>query len=373
MNISAKEKITVKQSIDLIGSYLSTLGFTFEQTGNVLKVVPIKDLSAIRNIFTNSAQLYGFEGSRLVTYIRVLQFTSGDNIQKTISPYLSKFGTTLSDPSSGKLLITDSVDNVRNINNLIDQLDVISIDQSKESAMEIVTVKNLDSDQVIKFLQATVLDAEIEDTRYPATRRIVPSLGRPEMPKTRIQVMTLDQKNQILLMGEKNRVALAKKMVLDLDGRFQRTEDHFDYEIVRFRSLSEDSVMDLLTRLLPPSAFASPLKSTQPARSDKAATIRLKNQIDIAPLPTKGLLLVVGEEEDRKKIKNLIEGFDALVDRNQIQAGGAGVRIFPVQYLTAKKAVAYLAQLKGTPNQSSGSSLIDPSVQLFEHEEANSV
>ncbi|MBN8216621.1 MAG: hypothetical protein J0L75_08250 [Spirochaetes bacterium] len=393
VSLSAKDKITVKESVSLIESILLSLGYTLEKTGTILKVVPLKDTSALRDIYTN-ANLIPAGDNRLVTYIRPIASASGDSLMRTLRPFQSKFGNVIFEPTSKKLILTDIADNVRNISKLIDQLDLtspVAVAEKVETISEVVTLKNMDLDQSVKLLQASFLEAEVEDARYPAARRISPALVKAPTEKPKIQIIALERKDQLLLVGEKKLVFQVKKTLEELDSRLARPELSLGYEIIRLRYLQYEGLLDFLGRLLPPGSILGQARPSQVVRKDVATAARLKGQVEFITLQSKGLFALVGDEDDRRKVRTMIDDLETVIEKNQAAPvtplTAPEVRIITLQYAKSKDIMALLSQMRssrpsfGAPTTSStasslgqgASDLIDPAVQLIDHSIANSI
>ncbi|MBL8992887.1 MAG: hypothetical protein JNM63_06070 [Spirochaetia bacterium] len=361
VSISTKEKVTVKKSIELIQSLLQNLGYTLEGTGTILKVVPLKDISLLKDLYTNISQFPPTE-NRILTLIRQVQGANGDSLLKNIKPFLSKYGNIIYDPNSQKLLLSDFKENLLSINKLIDQLDVSAAEE--EGYSEIVTLKNIETDQLVKILQASLVGTEVEDSRYPATRRISPLISPASQKKSRIQIVPLDKGNQILLVGSKQKVQEVIKMIRDLEGKVSPLDRKVDYEIVRLGIFDLNEVQTLFSRII------------GGARTGAAPGVRLTGKVELIPLPQKGLVMILGEEDDRRLAKSILRDLEEAVVKNQTPSLGTSLRMVPIQYRKSSEIISILNQLKnqsGKPVTAADFDVIDSTVNLIDDQQANSI
>ncbi|MFC1504339.1 hypothetical protein ACFL6D_02875 [Spirochaetota bacterium] len=373
ISVSAKDKITVRESLDLIETLLQAIGYTFEKQRNIITIVKLKDISMIKDIYSDLKELEKLENkNRIVTFIRQVKYAKGEVLIRNIDRFKSKFGNMIYDNNSQKLIITDFIESIIHINKLIDQLDVS--DQAIERVIEIIELENLSVDQVIEIIRSSITDVEVEDTRYPATRRIVPRYRPDQKAPPKIQVISLDRNDRFILAGQKEKVAEIKKLISELDKKF-KTDTKINYEIIKLEVFSSDEMLDILNKLLFGMDPSHARSTRTTVKSSAIPYVKLKGKVDFLTISNKGYLVLIGEDQDRKIVKNIINNIEQNLTKDQVFALAKVIRIVPIQYFKSKDIIAILNQLKiQSKNKSSTiENIIDDQVLLIDNQQDNSI
>lgn len=359
VSISSKQSITVRESIDLIESLLQGMGYSFETEGNILRVVPIKDSSQIKGIYTDIEEIESLSENKMLTYLRPLQSEQGEGLLRNLKPFQSKFGNMLYDASANKLIITDFRDQILQIEKLIEQLDIGDV--SDEAFTEIIELENLNIDEVREFVKASFGDILIEtDSRYPASRRISPRSQNQTKEDSKIQILNFGNPKQVLLIGDRASVTAVKDMIIDLDEKFIKNAPNLEYEIVNVTELDQNNLIQLLNQLT----------TLDPRRSEKTSLIQLKGKIEYFSMPRDGLLVIIGESQDRQAIIEIINSLKNELRQQQERDVRQSIRIIPIQHQKSENIVGLLGQLQQSHNDRNRD---QEDLQILNFNSANSV
>ncbi len=384
VSISSSAEMTVGESLELIKKLLYSIGYTYTKDDNVIKVIKLKDLSEIKDIYTNIAQINQLENrqSKIITYIRKVN-TDGTVILRNIKQYMSKYGSITYDNISRKFIITDFVKQIIQLEKLIKEFDVGKM--STDEIMESIVIKNLSLEQVGKILGAAFKDIDVEfDTRYPATRITSPRrYGEKEKPKVRIVDVGID--DQYILAGEKNAVKQIKQAILEIDGQFKKKEYNVNHEVIKLKGITAKQAENFLSTVTKSYRTGQhPLRGTQ---SEQKTLMELGNVEFFQFENVENLLVIIGSDDDREKIKTILSDITRnLITQDteehvQTRPGSRSVRMFMISHSKSGDIIKHLNGLQNASkvpgrnyhNQEKSREILDNDVVIINDEKANSI
>lgn len=116
---------SVDRALAILNSVLSVKGFTFVKTGEVLKVIPLKDVSRsdvdVRREEATSKQKVA--GDTVVTQIISLQYAKAEEVVDTLKPLVGRFGSAIAYDRTNTMIVTDTAGNIARLIELIKNLD----------------------------------------------------------------------------------------------------------------------------------------------------------------------------------------------------------------------------------------------------------
>lgn len=353
VNVSAKNRMTVKESIDLIATMVEGLGYQFERNGSVIRIVAMNDPSRMPQVFTNLADLPQTNRG-MVSFLQAIAQGRGDAISATLQRYKSKFGSVQYEAASGKMLLTDTPDMIQKMVSLLRQLDVAP--PTGDQHTEVVEIKNLSFEQIQKFVMGAA-GTDGAESRYPASERINPTLpGVPDVKNPGLQVIPLDRASMFLFSGPRTLVLEAVERIKLIDAKFTGSSKRVDYDVITLKHFDLDQTQVLIAKFL---------SSNPPGEGGS----RLRGKVEYFFLPPKTVVLI-GAEEDRKVLRTMIQELEETVDKNRTPAYGTTVRTVAIQYLKSADLIALLTQFRAAEQNFS---LVDPTVTLVDHAVLNSI
>lgn len=395
ISIATREQITVRESIELLRSLLQNIGYTFETRGDILEVVKLKDVSGLSGLYTNindlKAGLTSAEKYRVITYIKPLRNAKGDRLINNLKKFQSKYGSIVYDDKTGKVIITDIAENIIQLDKLIDELDVA--ESADEFTVETVILSNLSYEQAVKIAEAGVNRITVSSSLYPAARRVSPYKSSGEMEPPTVKMVHVDFINSVILSGERNAVREVRELITSFDARFQKEKSTLNHEIIRLRGISATQVIDFLNRLI--RGTSPQTRVTRPGESAPRKTgLLLKNEVEFFMFEkVENILVVIGEEEDRAKIKEIIVDLTRTVGETVrtedgtvvvSSPGARSIQFFAISHVTSAYVIKILDQLKEknmfrppVPGQQpltpQSEEILDGTVEFIDNPEANTV
>jgi len=195
--ISAAEAYRVFQSI------LEIHGYTTVPTGNIIKIVPMKDARE-KNIVTLLRDEGGGPEDRLITRIIKLNYSNPEELKKILDPLVSRQSIVQAYPPSGMLVITDVQTNIQRLLKIIDALD--SELQKSTATVHVYPLQNASAEDLAKALT----NLPPKDTA-PGTEK-----GRLALTKN-IQILPDKATNALIITASAEDYALLQGIIKQLD------------------------------------------------------------------------------------------------------------------------------------------------------------
>ncbi|MBL8992790.1 MAG: hypothetical protein JNM63_05575, partial [Spirochaetia bacterium] len=159
-----------------------------------------------------------------------------------------------------------------------------------------------------------------------------------------------------------------KEFIKGVDIKFASKETQASYEIIRLKILAAHEAIGLLNQIV----SGAEARGASSSLSGKAKYLRLKGTVEFITGSDPKFLIILGEAEDRQKIKNLIADMEDNLATDSVKATGKVVRLYPLQYQKSTDVVAMLNQLRSS-GPGSSSAIIDPDVAIINNTQVNAI
>jgi len=136
-----------EELLPLFFQILEVNGLTAIQTGNLYKIVPLKD--APRGAIYYSKEKVPPPGQRTMIQIIPLKYISAQEMTKLLTPFVSEGGTIVSDAVSNTLIVVDKGINIQKLMRLVRTFDV---NMFEKVHYKFYTLKYLDAEEVSKIM-----------------------------------------------------------------------------------------------------------------------------------------------------------------------------------------------------------------------------
>ncbi|HYB90070.1 MAG TPA: type II secretion system secretin GspD [Candidatus Binataceae bacterium] len=129
VTILSPTKVTPDQAYQLFQSALQIKGYTTQQVGKVIKIVPSRNARSAAALTESQAPLET-RGDEYVTRMVRLKNVDAASLVNVIQPMISHDGMVAAYPDDNTLIITDDADNVQRLLQIIGSLDIQGTQQS---------------------------------------------------------------------------------------------------------------------------------------------------------------------------------------------------------------------------------------------------
>ena len=131
VSIISPGKVTPDQAYNIFQSVLQTKGFTTEEAGKVIKIIPSRNVRQAAPL-TASQRPFEQGGDSYVTRLVKLRNVDATAIVSVIQPMVSHDGLVAAFPDDNTLIITDDAYNVQRLLEIVGALDVEGVHQNVE-------------------------------------------------------------------------------------------------------------------------------------------------------------------------------------------------------------------------------------------------
>src|SRR5579872_1057398 len=143
VTIISPSKVTPEQAYQIFQSVLQLKGFTTEQAGQVIKIIPSRNVRQAAPI-TESQEPFEQRGDEYVTRLVKLRNVEAGEMVSVIQPMISHDGLVAAFPDDNTLIITDDAYNVERLLKIIGSLDI----EGRQQSVEIIPLQYAFADEV---------------------------------------------------------------------------------------------------------------------------------------------------------------------------------------------------------------------------------
>lgn len=235
-SLHSTQPYTLEEAEDLINMQLLARGFTLLKRGEVLRVVPLKELDITLVPRVDADQL---ETLRPHTFARVsftLDWMIADEAVEEFKPLVSPYGTLSAMRSSNRLEVMDAVINLREMHRLLVRAE--HEDARRERVAEFRLQYRRADDVVAKVRQllglpdanpapSTQTQLDIEQTKFKAEAIKQMGTGAKELLKDKkvdVFLTINDKENSILCNAPPNKIEIVRQAIEAIDKPLPDTE-----------------------------------------------------------------------------------------------------------------------------------------------------
>lgn len=278
VTIISPSKITVAEAFKVFESVLEVHGYATVEAGEVVKVIPLPE-ARTRNIDTLIKENNDAAEDKVVTQLIPLTYADADDLQKLLTPLVSKSSIILSYQPTNLLMITDVYSNIKRLLDIIGMIDVAGV--GKE--ILVLSLDHADADKMVKTLKA-IFEGE-------AKKKGSESAGY-------LKFVSDERTNSIIVIGSKEQSRRVRDLVSLLDQQMPRSK-----EKVHVRYLEYANAENLVTVLRELQSKGNP--------ADKESTANhTDSQLQITADPATNSLIIRGDKDDYLALNEIIDKLD---------------------------------------------------------------
>lgn len=306
LNLTSARQYTIDEAEDLINMQLLARGFTLLQFGEVLRVVPLKNVDVTLVPRVTPEELATLQPHRFVRVTFPLTWMLADEAASEFKPLISPYGQLLPMASSNRLETMDAVANLREMYRVLTRAEG---DETRRERVAEFRLKHRKAEEVaIKVRQLLGLPPEtsqptadtqtqldIETTKF--RNEAVKQLGAGAQPllkdKSEVHLVVNVEENSILINGRPDKIEIVRQAIEAMDKPEPPRESSWDtFNRVKVYPLSG----------IDPQAITQLMASIQRAGNiDKATKIQYDASYN--------RLVVFGAPEDQVTVGGIIDSF----------------------------------------------------------------
>ncbi len=212
--IISPRRMTLDEAYKVFLTVLNVKGYTVIPSGQVNKIVPIKDAKE-SNIPTVIPQRGDGRGEQYITRLIPLQHVDAADLATTVlSPLVPKTSNIVAYPATNTLIITDSAANIERLNQIIRQLDV----PSSGDQIEVIELEHANAEEIAKLAEQLVAQQATRRPRRRATN-VAAAAGATDVTK----ILPYPRTNVLVVMAPPEDMATIRDLILKLDRKASET------------------------------------------------------------------------------------------------------------------------------------------------------
>ena len=214
--IISPKKLTLDEAYNLFLTVLNVKGYTVVPSGEVNKIIPIKDAKE-SNLPT---RFHRGEGEQFITRLVPLENIDATVVASTVlAPLIPKTSNIVAYPQTNTLIITDNAANIQRLVDIIKQLDV----RSSSDVLEVIPLQFASATDVAKIC-SDVISQVTSTPRRGRPARNVQTAG----DKDTSRVLAFERTNSLVVMANAEDMATVKGLVAKLDQRPPQQRSHIN-------------------------------------------------------------------------------------------------------------------------------------------------
>jgi general secretion pathway protein D len=278
VTIIAPGKLSVKEAYKVFESVLDVHGYTAVPAGDIIKIIPAGDAKEKR-IETRLKQEAIVPEDKIVTQIITLKYASPEEMEKVLTPLVSKSSVIISYPPTGMLIVTDLLSNIKRLMTIITALDV----EGTEEQISVIPLKSA---------SAAETAASISLIFQEATRTRKSSLAAP------VKIVSDERTNTIITLASEIDTYRIKELINLLDRDVPKSEANV--RVYRLQNADAEELTKVLMNL--------PSQNDQ--RQVKGKTSVPSKDRQIVPDKATNTLIITAGRDDYSVLESIIRQLD---------------------------------------------------------------
>jgi general secretion pathway protein D len=212
ISIISPSKVTPDQAYQIFQSVLQLKGFTTQQAGQIIKIIPSRNVRQAAPV-TESQQPFVQSGDEYVTRLIKLRNVDAASIVSVIQPMISHDGLIAAFPDDNTVIVTDDAYNVQRLLQIIGALDV----QGQRRNIEVIPLRYAFADEVAPEIDQ-LLGGGGSSGRpgQPQPGVVAPSA---QAPSGQFKVLADQRTNSIIAAGGPLQMNSIREVIAKLDIR----------------------------------------------------------------------------------------------------------------------------------------------------------
>ncbi len=212
VSIISPTKVSTNQAYQIFQSVLQLKGFTTQQAGHVIKIIPARNVRQAAPL-TASQQPFDQNGDEYVTRLVKLRNVEATALVSVIQPMISHDGLVAAFPDDNTIIITDDAYNVQRLLQIVGSLDVKGVQRN----VEIIPLQWAFADDVAPEVEALLGGSSSPGLTRPGQGVVAPAAQAPSSGA--FKVLPDERTNSIVAAGGPLQMQRIREVVAKLDIR----------------------------------------------------------------------------------------------------------------------------------------------------------
>ena len=213
VTIISPSKVTPEQAYQIFQSVLQLKGFTTEQAGKVIKIIPSRNVRQAAPV-TESQQPFEQHGDEYVTRLVKLRNVDASAMVSVIQPMISHDGLVAAFPDDNTIIITDDAYNVERLLKIIGSLDI----EGQRQSVELIPLHYAFAGELAPEIDELLGGSGSKNRQgAPGQGVVAPSAQAPSI--SQFKVLADERTNSIIAAGGPLQMKQIRELVDKLDIR----------------------------------------------------------------------------------------------------------------------------------------------------------
>ena len=327
LTVVSPTEVSRERAFALISEALLLEKVAVVKSQDSIRVIPVDFLSevVVDLLLSDTDQMTG----GIVKIVIPIRFADVTEIEKIVKGLISKTGSLVADPSSKKIIVTDSVRRINSIKDVVKQLDVLNTDQRQVKVFEL---KHADPKELAPILKSVLsvlaakgngqspLTPQQQQQQQQRQQQQRQQGGQPRQASSGVlDVVPYPSANWLVVVAPEEILKAAISLVEEFDR--EKARNLFLHSLpVRYADVRE------VARAL------TPLFGKQPQK-------RVQDTVEITYDERSSTLLILSSHENFEEIENLVKELDT---EESVQLA---TESFPLRYADAEDIAEQMNEL----------------------------
>ncbi|MBI4774932.1 MAG: type II secretion system secretin GspD [Deltaproteobacteria bacterium] len=289
INLVSPSRVSPEEAYRVFESVLEVYGFTTIPSGPIVKIVPLRTAKdrGVETLVAPGMPLAGPQDN-MVTQIIPLKHANADDLQKVLTPLVSKTSVIAADSKSNTLIVTDVHSNIRRLMEILREIDVSGV----ENTTSVIELEHASAEDLADKLRLLM---EGERKTRPAGKQ-----GEEEVFK----VLAVDRINALVVFANKDDTEEIKRLVARLDRPTPSGKDNI--HVLYLKNAVAEDIANVLTQFRDQAKTAGAGQAT----GDRPKAPTISADVVISPDKATNSLVIRSSPQEFKELTRIIEKLD---------------------------------------------------------------
>jgi general secretion pathway protein D len=274
VKVISSKPVTATELYELFLSILEVHGFAAIDSGNVVRVVPVKDARTLSNRVVESSR--SSDSAEIVTHVMQLENISATKLIPILRPLVPQQSHMAAYAPSNAIIISDTAANISRIRQVIKQVDQIAVEET-----EVITLQYASAEEMVRVLK------EITG-KGP---------GKPGDAEASPLTLVADKRtNRVLVSGDELQRQRIRTLLKRLDAPAQQSGNS---RVIYLEYANAENLAKILSQVVQNMAKLGPAKAQQ---QQVNATIEADEETNA--------LIVTAEDDVRQTLEAIVSRLD---------------------------------------------------------------
>ncbi len=216
ITIISPTRVTPEQAYSIFKSVLQIKGFTTEQSGPVIRIIPSRDARSSAALTYSQSPALQTNNDEYVTRMIKLRNADASALVSMVQPLISRDGLVAAFPETNTLIITDDAWNVQRLLQIIGAIDAEKIQES----VEVVPLRLAYADDMAPKIEQ-IMGASASGGSQPQPVPFRPMYGGEggglSSPSRPVKVIPDERTNSLIVMADPLQMKMIKALIAQLD------------------------------------------------------------------------------------------------------------------------------------------------------------